>query len=124
MLEDEADKGVRRPLKMRDLKLPTEEEERKEHEMTHLPFRSWCRHCVRGRGKEMPHRSSSEETIGPEMSFDFFFLGDEDGSKSMPVLMAIERATRMKMCTPVPSKSTGEFVARRVLAFMQETGCK
>ena len=28
------------------------EQERIEHEMTHLPFRSWCRHCITGRGRE------------------------------------------------------------------------
>ena len=122
-VDEDEESGTRKTVKIQDPVMPTKAE-REEHEKTHLPFRSWCRHCVRGRGKEMPHRSSSEETVGPEMSFDFFFLGDEDGSKSMTVLMAIERATRMKMCTPVPSKSTGEFVARRILAFMKETGCK
>ena len=25
--------------------------EREQHELTHIPFRSWCPHCVRGRGK-------------------------------------------------------------------------
>ena len=33
---DEADKGVRKPMRMQDPKMPTEEE-RKEHELTHLP---------------------------------------------------------------------------------------
>ena len=26
------------------------------HELTHLPFRKWCPHCMRGRGKEMPRQ--------------------------------------------------------------------
>ena len=26
-----------------------------EHEVTHLPYRSWCRHCVHGRGVSSPH---------------------------------------------------------------------
>ncbi len=30
----------------------------------------------------------------------------------------------MKLRSPVPSKSTGEYVAKRVLAFMKEVGCK
>ena len=30
--------------------LPSEEEQRK-HRITHLPFRSWCRHCVDGGGR-------------------------------------------------------------------------
>ena len=72
----------------------------------------------------MPHRKRSDEIMGAEMSFDFFFLGDEGGGKMMTVLMAIDRATRMKLCAPVPSKSTGEFIAKRILAFMKEVGCK
>ena len=30
--------------------------ERVRHELTHLPFRSWCEACVRGRGRTRPHR--------------------------------------------------------------------
>ena len=49
--EDEKVYGVRKPEKKQDPREPSAEE-RSEHEKTHLPFRSWCRHCVRGRGKE------------------------------------------------------------------------
>ena len=28
------------------------EAEVEQHELTHLPFRSWCRHCVHDKGKE------------------------------------------------------------------------
>ena len=98
--------------------------EKEEHELTHLPYRSWCRHCVRGRGKELPHKKRMEETDAAEMSFDFFFLGDEGGGKLVTVLMAIDRKSRMKMCTAVPTKSTGVFVARRILAFVREVGNK
>ena len=29
--------------------------------MTHLPFRSWCRHCITGSGREEDCRKASEE---------------------------------------------------------------
>ena len=35
------------------------EAEVEQHELTHLPFRGWCRHCVRAKGKESPHHESS-----------------------------------------------------------------
>ena len=120
---DEEESGRRSMIKMNDPKMPSKLE-KEEHEKTHLPYRSWCRHCVRGRGKELPHKKTHSESSGVEMSFDFFFLGDEDGAKPMTTLMAIERTTKMKMATPVPSKSTGEFISRRILAFMKEVGCK
>ena len=28
-----------------------------DHNIDHCPYRSWCRHCVEGRGREMAHRS-------------------------------------------------------------------
>ena len=31
-----------------------------EHNVTHSPFRSWCRHCVAGRAVSSPHRSRTE----------------------------------------------------------------
>ena len=27
-----------------------------EHNLTHLPFRAWCRHCIRGKGLTAAHR--------------------------------------------------------------------
>ena len=27
-----------------------------EHERTHAKYRSWCKHCVFGRGKNNPHK--------------------------------------------------------------------
>ena len=35
--------------------------ERRAHEIHHMPYRSWCEYCVRGRGKESPHLSRSEQ---------------------------------------------------------------
>ena len=35
--------------------------ERDEHDVTHLPFRSWCRICLEAKGKEKDHRKASEE---------------------------------------------------------------
>ena len=33
---------------------PTEAE-REEHEITHVPYRSWCEHCVKSRGEDGQH---------------------------------------------------------------------
>ena len=30
--------------------------EREEHERTHIPYRSWCRHCVSARASNPAHR--------------------------------------------------------------------
>ena len=45
---------IRRPL------MSPSDAERRRHETCHLPFREWCEHCVRGRGRAMPHFSPSK----------------------------------------------------------------
>ena len=47
-------KGTKVPIK------PSQEEV-EEHMLTHLPFRSWCSHCVRGKAKGKPHKKKEEE---------------------------------------------------------------
>lgn len=120
---DEADKGMRKPMRMQDPKMPTEEE-RKEHELTHLPYRCWCRHCVAGRGKEAAHRRKDERGGEiPEVHFDYAFMGDEgDAGNTIPMLVARVRGDRMTLATAVPRKSAGDFVSSRVLAFLKEVG--
>ena len=46
-----------------DPRLPTVEE-RREHELTHIPYRNWCPHCIRGRGKDLDHRKGIDEERG------------------------------------------------------------
>ena len=35
--------------------------EREEHELTHTPYRSWCEHCVRCRGRNVQHRKRKKK---------------------------------------------------------------
>ena len=41
--------------------MPTQSE-RDEHDLTHWPYRSWCKHCVEGRGIEMGHRLGDDHS--------------------------------------------------------------
>lgn len=61
---------------------PTKKE-REEHEATRCPYRSWCRHCVRGRGRNSPHFKKKEEEGSAEtkvarVSMDYFFMSVEE----------------------------------------------
>ena len=51
----EAEEEAVVPRRAREPSDPTDEERRR-HETTHLPFRSWCPYCVRGRLANPPHR--------------------------------------------------------------------
>ena len=61
--------------------------EREEHELTHIPYRSWCRHCVRGRGKNEAHRRLDAEASheASHVSMDYCFMG-QDEEKCLPIL--------------------------------------
>ena len=56
--------------------------EREEHELTHTPYRSWCKYCVRGRGQNMPHmrvKDAKEDGGVPIISMDYFFFYEQGG---------------------------------------------
>ena len=44
-----------------------------EYRASHLPFRSWCRWCVLGRGRGLQHRACTGPVI-PVIGLDYFFL--------------------------------------------------
>jgi hypothetical protein len=115
--------GTRKVKKVQDPKEPSKEE-KLEHEMTHLPYRSWCRHCVRGRGKQMPHREGAQESMMSEVHMDYGFLGKEDEAlKTIPIVVAKERTSKMVMAAAVPTKTTGAYISNRVAGFLREVGC-
>ena len=47
-----------------------------EHCIDHLPYRSWCDCCVRGRGTGEQHRPAGTSTI-PVIAFDYLFITRE-----------------------------------------------
>ena len=67
------DFGSRATVRMTDPRKPSREEVL-EHERTHLPFRTWCRHCLRGRGKEAPHAKQTSSSTVPKIHMNFMFL--------------------------------------------------
>lgn len=114
--------GAWRPMFVRSLREPTQEE-REEHALSHLLFRSWCRHCGRGRGREWPHAQVAEEPGLPEMHEDLCFLGGEsEPGQTLPVLVMRERSSKMMLAATLLAKSSNSHIARRIFAFMKEVG--
>ena len=122
-MEAECEFGARKAEMMRSPSLPSGAEV-EEQEKTHLPFRSWCRHCVGGKGKQAEHRRLTQEEVGPELHIDFAFVGDEESEELLTILVAKERTMRMLMTTVGQAKSSVEFAAKRTLAFLRESGCE
>ena len=117
MVQDEVEGGRMRNIG--DPRLPSQREV-EAHNLTHVPYRNWCPHCVRARGRDLDHRRSlQDERKIPEFSFDYCFLGDAAGSKAT-VLVGRERVTGMTMASVVPVKGTsGPFSVLKVLEFIR-----
>ena len=56
IIKDDVDEEVEPVRIAPDPGKPTERQI-EEHRITHLPFRSWCRWCILGRGRGLQHRA-------------------------------------------------------------------
>ena len=110
--------GMRTPRRVLDPKPPSPREV-EEHNLTHLPYRNWCKHCVFGKGRAAPHykRTKREDSLA-EIHFDYCFMSTAC-QPLVTILMGKERESKMCMATMVPMKGGSvEFPARRALAFL------
>ena len=53
-------------------------QEEEDHRCSHIPFRSWCRYCVMGRGLGTPHLLSQGQSCIPRVGLDYFYITDRD----------------------------------------------
>ena len=93
---EEEGEEAREAVVLRDPGSPTPQEV-EQHNVTHLPFRSWCSHCVNGKAKDRHHKkreNTNEKTI-PEIVFDYGFLGGMDDEETLAVQVARDRKTQM-----------------------------
>ena len=87
--------------------IPTKAE-REEHESTHVQFRSWCKHCVCGRGMSSPHRdvsSSRKSHLHPTIAMDYCFPKDFDGN--CPTCLVCTHEMGAKKAIVIPQKGGG-----------------
>ena len=62
--------------------------ERREHKLTHLPFRSWCPACVRAKSKQ--NHSRTLKTKQPVIQVDYAFLGDNSDDPQVTLVTATD----------------------------------
>eukprot|EP00971_Amphidinium_carterae_P348747 6490656-Amphidinium_carterae.1 len=99
------------------------EEERRHHELTHLPYQRWCAHCVRGKGREDAHRTkeAAAETGPPVVQADYTFYAD--GEFQIPVLGAIDNVYHRGMSVWLSHKGLVDDYATKCLqSFLQSLG--
>ena len=97
------------------------------HELTHLPFRSWCAHCVKGKAKGLPHHKSDSNSTIPVVSIDYTFMRDgkkEDDESGMPIMVLKDRETGKILSRVYPAKGVTNYTVKRLSSDIQLLGHK
>ena len=100
------------------------------HRCTHWPFRTWCRHCVRGRAIASPHRRQGDkkrEFLGegrvPTISLDHCFLGsEEEAAAGNPFLIIFDDHSESLFAVALASKEYEDWLAEYVKSVIDELG--
>ena len=96
---------------------------REVHDVSHVPYRPWCRFCVMGRGLEWRHltQSGDRDDDRPRVFADNGHLTGD----STPLLVAEDRRTGMTFAAAVSVKGGGDPHAARLLAkWIDGLGCQ
>ena len=98
----------------------------REHQLTHLPFRSWCPHCVAARAVADAHlRERGQELLGQggEFHFDYCFPRNKDSSEKATVIVGAERSSKGICAHVVPAKgSQAEWVQVQIAKDIRKFG--
>ena len=114
--ESEAVKArlVKAPIRPSDVEV-------EEHMLTHLPFRAWCKHCVRGKSKGKRHSvAQRQDHVVPTLAVDYMFMHSTQGpdeEKGMPILVGRDIAdgvegTGMIFARVVPRKGVHPYAVK------------
>lgn len=94
-------------------------QERAEHELTHLPFRSWCPTCVANKGRVDNHPKQTSKM--PVVQFDFCYFKTAGEQTLTQILTGIDVETGMAMATIVSDKQQDfQYHIRCIQAFLME----
>jgi hypothetical protein len=118
---------ARRPVSRRAPVAPTAKEIA-EHDLVHLPFRSWCPCCVAGKAKHWPHFKKSQEEKGedrvPSIHMDYWFMRDNEDDERVTVLNYKEKLSRAYGAHIVQKKGVDAEIAKRVIKNLESWGCQ
>jgi hypothetical protein len=97
-------------------------EEKRQHRITHWPYRSWCPECVMGKSRGTPHKfkskSKKEPAIHPIICFDYMFL---DGKS--PTLVYRDKMSRTVFAHTVTQKGIGDgWILNKVVDDLDSLG--
>ena len=93
------------------------------HNLTHLPYRSWCQWCVAARKPNTPHSTLpgfSREI--PLLVADYCFVRDKRDQDLLTVLVARLYPSRAIVAIPCDVKGHDAYTVSRLAAFLKASG--
>ena len=96
-----------------------------EHLPLHVNYRSWCEHCVAGKGISHQHtrRADGEAPLGVTISVDYCFMVSEEVEEDMiPVLIAYDDSKKCMWALAVDSKGANEIAVKWMCDKLDSTG--
>ena len=98
-----------------------------EHNITHLPFRSWCPCCTTVKAKHWPHRRSPDaegaEEAAPSNHMDYWFMRDDEVDENVTVINK-EKNTKALRAHVVKKKGIETGVAERTIKLVEKWGAR
>ena len=113
--EGKSAKGIAMP------KAPNQEEV-DNRMLTHIPFRDWCAHCVRGRADNVHHRKSEkDDQQAPTISIDYMWMAGEgrggeevEGKdKGNPIMVIYDRKSKWRAGIVIHRKGNEPYSIKR-----------
>ena len=95
-----------------------------DHYITHVPYRSWCPHCVAAAAKASPHKKvdGEKENSVPSQHVDYWFMRDQPGGESIPVVVMKDSDSKAIGAHVVSQKGNIEWVAEKMCEDIEEFG--
>ena len=96
------------------------------HEVSHVPYRSWCRACVAGRGRAFQHKASGQESTVPVVSMDYLYFNERTDGPGLPTVVLRDRRSKAIFSHLLPCKGTtgSTYPERAVLKDLAFLGYK
>ena len=95
--------------------------ERKLHELTHLPFRSWCEVCQRAKGLQGQHKHQSQKKSSV-IQLDHSFYKVPGSVQNLKVLTFTETSTSICGAVIVPDLSANQVGIKALKQFIMVNG--
>ena len=81
------------------------EEERRQHALTHQPYRAWCEYCVANRARQDSHPPAHAKAGSSIVSFDFGYVTRVCEQHKLTCLFIHDQYTKMVHAVPTEQKA-------------------